>query len=156
MIHLAWLIQPNTERDLLRRVNVEGTRHVLEAAEKAGVAYVAVASSVGAYSPVADDRPRNEDWPTEGIPTSHYSVDKAAQERVLDEFSRAHPEIALARLRPGLIFQGSAGAEIQRYFAGRWAPVQLLSSFRPPVLPLPQGMRAQAVHAVDGSSQSGV
>lgn len=149
VIHLAWLIQPNTERDLLRRVNVEGTRHVLEAAEKAGVAHIAVASSVGAYSPVADDRPRSEDWPTEGIPTSHYSVDKAAQERILEEFSRAHPQIALARLRPGLIFQGSAGAEIQRYFAGRWAPVQVLSSFRPPVLPLPQGMRVQAVHADD-------
>ncbi|MGQ4819876.1 hypothetical protein ACQ1ZK_22870, partial [Enterococcus faecium] len=25
VIHLAWLIQPNSHRDLLRRVNVEGT-----------------------------------------------------------------------------------------------------------------------------------
>ena len=152
VIHLAWLIQPNTERDLLRRVNVDGTRHVLEAAEKAGVGHIAVASSVGVYSPVEDDLPRGEDWPTGGIPTSHYSVDKAAQERVLDEFSGAHPEIALARLRPGLIFQASAGAEIQRYFAGRWAPVQVLSSFRPPVLPLPKGLRVQAVHADDVAS----
>ncbi|WP_210051333.1 NAD-dependent epimerase/dehydratase family protein [Nesterenkonia lacusekhoensis] len=149
VIHLAWLIQPNKERDLLRRVNVDGTRHVLEAAEKAGVGHIAVASSVGAYSPVDDDRPRGEDWPTGGIPTSHYSVDKAAQERVLDEFAQAHPEIAVAGLRPGLIFQASAGAEIQRYFAGTWAPVQVLSSFRPPVLPLPKGLRTQAVHADD-------
>ncbi len=149
VIHLAWLIQPNKERDLLRRVNVDGTRYVLEAAEKAGVGHIAVVSSVGAYSPVDDDRPRDEDWTTGGIPTSHYSVDKAAQERVLDEFSQAHPEIAVARLRPGLIFQGSAGAEIQRYFVGKWAPVQMLSAFRPPVVPLPNGLRAQAVHADD-------
>lgn len=149
VIHLAWLIQPNSERDLLRRVNVDGTRHVLEAAEKAGVPQITVASSVGAYSPVEDDELRGEDWPTEGIPTSHYSVDKAAQERVLDEFEAAHPEIALARIRPGLIFQADAGSEIQRYFAGSWAPVQILRRMRPPLIPLPEGIRAQAVHADD-------
>ena len=49
VIHLAWLIQPNTERELLRRVNVDGTRHVLEAAAAAGVKHIVVASSVGAY-----------------------------------------------------------------------------------------------------------
>ncbi|MDZ5078798.1 NAD-dependent epimerase/dehydratase family protein [Nesterenkonia sp. HG001] len=152
VIHLAWLIQPNSERELLRRVNVDGTRHVLEAAAEAGVERIAVASSVGAYSPVDDDEPRREDWPTEGIPGSHYSVDKAAQERVLDEFETAHPGIALARLRPGLIFQGCAGSEIQRYFAGRWAPVQVLDAVRPPVVPLPRGVRAQAVHAADVAS----
>lgn len=149
VIHLAWLIQPNSERELLRRVNVEGTRHVLEAAAKAGVGRIAVASSVGAYSPVQDDVPRDETWPTEGIPGSHYSVDKAAQERVMDAFEVDHPEVALARIRPGLVFQRDAGSEIQRYFAGRWAPVQLLRHVRPPVLPLPEGLRVQAVHSDD-------
>ena len=28
VVHLAWLIQPNRERDLLRRANVDGTRRV--------------------------------------------------------------------------------------------------------------------------------
>lgn len=51
VIHLAWLIQPNTERELLRRVNVEGTRRVANAAAAAGVSHLVVASSVGAYSP---------------------------------------------------------------------------------------------------------
>ena len=152
VIHLAWLIQPNSKRELLRRVNVEGTRHVLQAAATAGVKHIAAASSVGAYSPVEDDEPRSEDWPTEGIPTSHYSVDKAAQERVCDEFEAAHPEITLARIRPGLIFQSQAGAEIQRYFAGRWAPLQILKTLRPPVLPMPSGVRCQAVHARDVAS----
>ncbi|MBO0599481.1 NAD-dependent epimerase/dehydratase family protein, partial [Nesterenkonia sp. E16_7] len=46
VIHLAWLIQPNSERSLLRRVNVDGTRHVLEAAALAGVGQAVVASSV--------------------------------------------------------------------------------------------------------------
>ena len=149
VVHLGWLIQPNSKRELLRRVNVDGTRHVVEAAAAAGVQRIAVASSVGAYSPVDDDELRDESWPTDGIQGSHYSQDKAAQERVLDEFEALHPDIAVARLRPGLIFQGSAGSEIQRYFAGRFAPVQLLNAVRPPMLPMPAGIRSQAVHATD-------
>ncbi|GAA4477204.1 hypothetical protein GCM10023190_16410 [Enteractinococcus fodinae] len=149
VIHLAWLIQPNKERDLLRRANVDGTRHVLEAAAAAGVRHIVVASSVGAYSPVDDDELRDESWPTEGIESSHYSVDKAAQERVIDEFEAAHPEVTVARLRPALKFQGGAGSEIQRYFLGKWAPVQLLQLGRPPVIPFPKDVRAQAVHTDD-------
>lgn len=149
VIHLAWLIQPNSQRELLRRVNVHGTEHVLQAAAEAGVERIAVASSVGAYSPVEDDHPRDESWPTEGIPGSHYSEDKAAQERVMDAFEAQHPGTALARLRPGLIFQAGSGSEIQRYFLGHLAPVQLLNMVRPPVVPMPSGIRAQAVHARD-------
>lgn len=149
VIHLAWLIQPGSKRELLRQVNVTGTARVLAAAARAGVKHIAVASSVGAYSPVDDDRPRDETWPTRGVPGSHYSEDKAAQERVMDEFEAKHPGVCLARIRPGLVFQGSAGSQIQRYFAGVLAPVQLLKHVRPPVLPLPKGVRAQAVHSDD-------
>lgn len=149
VIHLSWLIQPNKERELLRRVNVDGTRHVLEAAAAAGVKHIVVASSVGAYSGVNDDQLRDESWPTVGIASSHYSVDKAAQERVMDEFQVKHPDVTVARLRPALKFQGSAGSEIQRYFLGEWVPVQLLRAGRPPIIPFPKEARTQAVHTDD-------
>lgn len=147
VIHLAWLIQPNDHRELLRRVNVEGTRHVAQAAVEAGVGTLVVASSVGAYSPSPGREARDESWPTTGVRTSHYSVDKVAQEGVLNEIAAAHPELTVTRLRPALIFQGEAGSEIQRYFLGGWMPVQLLRAGRPPLLPLPRGLRFQAVHA---------
>lgn len=149
VIHLAWLIQPNKQRSLLRRVNVDGTRHVLDAAAQAGVRQAVVASSVGVYSPSEDDLAQDEQWPTEGIPGSHYSQDKVAQEQVMDAFLQAHPDFSLARLRPGLVFQREAGSEIQRYFAGSLAPVQLLQLFRPALVPVPSGIRVQAVHADD-------
>lgn len=149
VIHLAWLIQPNSHRDLLRRVNVEGTRTVARAAAAAGVGTLVVASSVGAYSPSPGSEVRKESWPTEGVRTSHYSVDKVAQERVLDEVETANPQLTVTRLRPALIFQGGAASEIQRYFLGRWIPMQLLGAGRPPLLPLPRGMRLQTVHADD-------
>ncbi|PZR52893.1 epimerase [Xylanimonas oleitrophica] len=149
VVHLAWLIQPNRERELLRRTNVDGTRRVAEAVLRAGVPHLVVASSIGAYSRVEDDEPRTEDWPTDGIPTSHYAVDKAAQERVLDEVERAHPGLTVTRVRPGLVFQGDAAQEIVRYFLGPAVPVRLLTQGRPPFLPLPRGLRVQAVHADD-------
>lgn len=149
VIHLAWLIQPNTERELLRRVNVEGTRRVAEAAAAAGVGQLVVASSVGSYGPCDDSALHDESWPVEGIAGSHYSVDKAAQERVLDEVGARHPELVLTRLRPALIFQPEAGAEIQRYFLGERLPVQLLGRVQPPIMPLPRGLQLQAVHGED-------
>lgn len=149
VVHLAWLLQPNRERDLLRRANVEGTRRVAEAVVRAGVPHLVVASSIGAYSPVDDDVPRQEDWPTHGIPTSHYSVDKAAQERVLDELEAEHPEVTVARVRPALIFQADAAQSVVRYFLGPLVPVQLLRHGRLPAVPLPTGVRMQAGHAAD-------
>ena len=150
VIHLAWLIQPNSQRELLRRVNVEGTARVARAAAAAGVPHLVVASSVGAYRPDPEQATRDETWERGGIRTSHYSVDKAAQEAVLDEFAAEHPEVVVTRLRPALIFQEDAGAEIQRYFLGGWMPVQALDAVRPPVLPLPKGLRGvQAIHADD-------
>ncbi|WP_447925307.1 NAD-dependent epimerase/dehydratase family protein [Georgenia muralis] len=149
VIHLAWLIQPNQEREVLRRANVAGTRRVAEACVRAGVGHLVCASSVGAYSPVDDDVPREESWPTGGIPTSHYSVDKVAQERVLDKVAAAHPDLVVSRLRPALIFQDDAGAEIVRYFLGPLVPAGLLAPGRLPVLPLPAGLRLQVVHADD-------
>lgn len=149
VVNLAWLIQPNRERELLRRTNVEGTRRVVQAAVRAGVGHVVVASSVGVYSAVDDDDPRREDWATEGISSSHYSVDKAAQERVLDEVAAEHPDLVVSRLRPALIFQADAAQAIVRYFLGPAVPVQLLRHGRLPALPLPSGLRVQAVHAAD-------
>lgn len=149
VVHLAWLIQPNRDRRLLRRTTVDGTRHVARAAAAAGVPHLVVASSVGAYSPVHDDTPRDESWTTRGVPTSHYSVDKVAQERVLDEVEADHPEMVVTRLRPALIFQPGAGAEIARYFLGPLVPRRVLRPGLLPVVPFPGGLRLQAVHADD-------
>ncbi|WP_291313821.1 NAD-dependent epimerase/dehydratase family protein [Corynebacterium sp. UBA2622] len=159
VVHLAWIIYPNHDRELLRRVNVEGTRRVLEACVRAGVKHVVVASSIGAYSPdearkdvdgPTDTPPlRGEDFEARGIEGSHYSEDKGAVEELLDAFVTAHPDITVARLRPGLIFQADAASEIQRFFLGSAVPVSLLGKASLPLVPLPRGVRAQAVHADD-------
>lgn len=148
VVHLAWLIQPNRRRDVLRRANVDGTRRVVEACRRAGVGHLVVASSVGAYSAVEDDEPRDESWPTHGsAATSHYAVDKAAQERILDEAEAAG--LAVARVRPALIFDADSGAEVLRLFLGAFVPPPMLRPGALPVLPLLAGLRLQAVHGAD-------
>ena len=149
VVHLAWLIQPNHDRELLRQTNVTGTDHVLAAVRTAGVGHIVCASSVGAYSPAPKDRRTNEDWPADGIKGSHYSEDKAAQERLLDGFAKANPDVVVSRLRPALTFSGGAGSEVGRYFLGG-----VLARFVPrkpwlPLLPIPKELVFQAVHAAD-------
>jgi nucleoside-diphosphate-sugar epimerase len=53
------------------------------------------------------------------------------------------------RLRPGLIFKREAAAEIRRLFAGPFLPAPLVRPEFIPAIPLPSGLRFQAVHADD-------
>jgi UDP-glucose 4-epimerase len=148
VIHLAWLIQPSRDEAVTRAVNVDGSRRVFEAAAAGGVGALVYASSVGAYSPGPKDRAVDETWPTEGTPSSFYARHKAATERLLDAVEAANPQLRVVRLRPGLTFKREAASGIRRLFAGPLLPSPLLRQ-RLPLVPLPAGLRVQAVHADD-------
>jgi UDP-glucose 4-epimerase len=149
VVHLAWLIQPSRDESTTYAVNVTGSRRVFEAAAAAGAGALVYASSIGAYSPGADDRPVDESWPTEGTPTSFYSRHKVATERALDEIEAAHPELRVVRLRPALIFKREAASGIRRLFAGPLLPSPLVRPELLPILPLPDDLTVQAVHSAD-------
>jgi UDP-glucose 4-epimerase len=150
VIHLAWLIQPSRDEQTLEEVNVHGSRRVFEAAAAAGVGTLVHASSVGVYSPgPASGEPVDESWPAQGIPSSFYSRHKAAAERILDGIEVADPRMRVVRLRPALIFKRDAASEIRRLFAGPLLPGRLAHPGLIPVLPLPRGLRTQAVHGAD-------
>jgi nucleoside-diphosphate-sugar epimerase len=148
VVHLAWLIQPSRDERVTWAVNVEGSSRVFEAVARAGVPTLVYASSIGAYAP-GPDRPVDESWPTTGVESSFYSRHKAEVERRLDTFERAHPEIRVARLRPALIFKRDAASEIRRLFVGPFLPNVLVRPELLPLLPLPRGLRTQAVHSTD-------
>lgn len=149
VIHLAWALQPNHDEPVMRRTNVRGTAHVLEAAADVDLPQVVIASSVGTYSLGPKRRRVDESWPTGGMPTSHYARYKAMNERAMDEFELEHPNVVLTRLRPGLIFQKAAAAEIKRLFLGERIPTGWLRRVGPKLLPLPSQFVVQAVHATD-------
>ena len=149
VVHLAWLIQPSRDQDLMRAVNVDGSGRVFRAAAAAGVGSLVYASSVGAYSKGPKDRRVDESWPTTGIPTSFYSRHKAEVERVLDRFERENTGVRVVRLRPALVFKREAASEIRRLFAGPLLPGFLLRRDLVPVLPAPARLAFQAVHSYD-------
>jgi UDP-glucose 4-epimerase len=149
VIHLAWLIQPSRDEQTTHAANVAGSRRVFEAAAEAGVRVLVHASSIGVYSPGPKDSAVDESWPTDGTPSSFYSRHKAAAERALDEVEAAHPGLRVVRLRPGLIFKREAASGIRRLFAGPLLPSVLIRPSLLPLLPLPAGLRIQAVHTAD-------
>lgn len=147
VVHLAWLIQPGRDLELLRRVNVGGSARVFEAAGDARVPALVHASSVGAYSPGPKHRLVDESWPTSGIRTSYYSLQKTETERLLDRFEREHPAKRVVRLRPALTFKRESAAEQRRLFAGPLFPPLLAR--RIPFVPDIPRLRFQAVHSHD-------
>jgi UDP-glucose 4-epimerase len=83
-VHLAFAIFGGREET--RRVNLEGSRNVFEAAIAAGVDRIVYASSVAAYGFHPDNpQPLTEDVPPRGSESFYYSAQKAELEAALDE-----------------------------------------------------------------------
>ena len=149
VVHLTWIVQPNHREADLWAVNVGGTRRVHEAVAAAEVPILVHASAFGAYAGGAGDRLVDESWPTNGIPSSWYSRQKADVERDLDAFADSHPYVRVVRFRSALILKREAGAQAHRLYGGPLLPRALVRPGRVPVVPDVPGVRIQAVHADD-------
>lgn len=153
VVNLVWGFQPARDPDRLAAVGIGGLTAVLAAVREAAVPHLVHVSSVGTYragptGPSGKQRV-DESWPTDGIPTSVYSQQKAAAERLLDraELERSGAELTITRMRPGLVLQRAAGSSLLRYGAPAllpsWAPSLL------PVLPIGRSFCVPVVHAAD-------
>ena len=153
VVHTAWLLSPDREHELLQRVNVEGTRRVMQAAVAAGVDHVVHLSSLGAYAAGPPERRIDESWPVTGVPSSQYSRMKVETERIVQELVGSREGIALTVVRPTLVLQPDAASEIGRYFLGplllgaaRVVPTAVATRLP---LPLPGDLHLAFVHADD-------
>ena len=150
VVHLAWLIQPSRDKDVLRRTNVEGSSRVFRAVAEAGVPSIVYASSIGGYSPgPADGRRVDESWPRDGVAGAWYSQHKAEVERRLDAWEREHPDVRVVRLRYAYAMKRASGAGQRRLFLGPFLPRPLLKPGRVPFVPAVPGLRVQIVHSDD-------
>lgn len=149
VVHLAWKFQPTHDPAETWDTNVMGTRRLLDAAGAAEVPVVVCVSSVAAYSPVDHDELVDESWHTDGTSQAAYCREKAYVERLLDAFEAQHRDTRVVRLRPAFVFQRSAASEQRRIFGGALARPALLRRELLPIVPVPRGLRFQAVHAGD-------
>ena len=82
VVHLAFMIMGSARAS--RRVNLDGSRNVFEAAAQAGVKRLVYASSVAAYGFHGENpQPLTEDVPARGTAAHYYSAQKAEVEEVL-------------------------------------------------------------------------
>jgi UDP-glucose 4-epimerase len=84
VVHLAFIIVAGSGES--RKINLEGSRNVFEAAVRAKARRLVYASSVAAYGFHEDNpQPLTEDVPARGTEAHPYSADKAAVEDLLGE-----------------------------------------------------------------------
>jgi len=104
-IHLAYVLQEMHDVELMHRVNFEGSKNALKAAEAGGVSQVLVASSGTAYGAWPDNPAAlKEDAPLRANPGFHYAVDKARIEGLCREFSEKNPAVVMSIIRPCVVY----------------------------------------------------
>jgi len=102
LFHLAGELR---DADRVRAVNTDGTRHLLEAAARAGVAHVVHMSSVGV---MGIEAPGVADEDAVGEPRTPYEISKRDAEHQALAWSAASG-VPVAALRPTIVFGARAG-----------------------------------------------
>jgi UDP-glucose 4-epimerase len=101
VLHLAFMIMGGAKES--RKVNLDGSRNVFEAAVATGVKRVVYASSVAAYGFHGDNpQPLTEDVPARGTAGHYYSAQKAEVEAMLAD-SLYGSETAAYVFRPCIV-----------------------------------------------------
>ncbi len=121
VIHLASILKPpvGAPPDLARRVDVIGTRRLLEACVATGVQRLVVTTSGAAYGYHADNPMwLSEDAPARGHPAFEYSRNKREVEETLAEYRETHPELAQVLLRPGTVIGKGTHSPVTEIFEG--------------------------------------
>lgn len=134
VVHLAG-VHALPDEELMTRVNVIGTRRVLEAAGAVGVSKIVLVSSATAYGAWANNPiPLDENAPLRPNPGFLFGVHKAEAERLLAEWGLDHPEAVTTVLRPAFVLGPNADHAVARYvrsgmrlaLGGASAPVQFV------------------------------
>jgi UDP-glucose 4-epimerase len=123
LVHLAFILNPVHDEQLMYDVDVNGTRNVLEAASLAGTQQVLVASSATAYGAFADNpEPITEEQPVRGVAGFSYARDKTESDRLCQLWALEHPDRTMTIVRPCIVF----GPNVDNYLVRLWtnAPFQ--------------------------------
>jgi len=131
-IHLAYVVEQSHDEKLMRRVNFEGSRNALQAAARAEVPQVLVASSGTAYGAWPDNPARlKENDPLRPNPGFLYAVDKARVEKLCQEFLKERPRTILSLIRPCVVY----GPGVNNYLSDLLTGPLLMSlrGYQPPL-----------------------
>ena len=109
VVHLAFVLRQMRDRRVSQRVNLEGAASVLQACESAGVRRIVVLSSSTVYGAHPDNPvPLDENAPCRPPRAFNYAWDKAASERLFQEYAATHTGTELSLLRSCVVMGPSA------------------------------------------------
>jgi nucleoside-diphosphate-sugar epimerase len=109
LVHLAAIVDPIDDEALVARVNVEGTRRVLDAAAAVGVRKIVRLSTTAAYGAwTTNPVPLTEDAPLRPNPGYTAAVHAAEVERLLAEWQHDHPSVTITTLRAAPVLGSGA------------------------------------------------
>jgi UDP-glucose 4-epimerase len=131
VVHLAGVVDPIPDEALMARVNVEGTRHVLDAASMVGVRRVVRISSATVYGAWPNNPvPLTEDAALRPNPHFSPAVQGAEVERLLAAWRSEHPDVVVTTLRSAPVVGPGAQHLPARMFLGR-PPLRVRGAERP-------------------------
>jgi UDP-glucose 4-epimerase len=121
MVHLAYVVPPLHDKNLMQDINVGGTKNILDSCLKAGVKQILYTSSATAYGFHADnDRPLTESSPLRGNDDFVYSKTKREIEGIFSRFMQDNSSYTVAILRPsfvaGPVFDNPLAHHMQKKF----------------------------------------
>jgi nucleoside-diphosphate-sugar epimerase len=120
VVHLAAIVNPGRDHDLEYRVDVEGTRNIIDACVATGVRRIVVSSSGAAYGYHADSPEwLRESDPVRGNDEFAYSKHKRLVEEMLAETRRLHPGLEQVVFRIGTILGPTVQNQITALWDGR-------------------------------------
>lgn len=124
LVHLAFIVTKAASVATMQAVNVEASARIFEAAAAHGVQRIVYSSSVAAYGIVAGQPvPILETTLRQRSPCLTYADNKWEVEDDLDGFEAAHPEIAVVRLRPGILMGRRVSHVSEAWLRQRVMPV---------------------------------
>jgi UDP-glucose 4-epimerase len=116
-VHLAFILNPAHDEQLMYDVDVNGTHNVLEAAADAGTGQVLVTASAAAYGAFPDNPvPLTEDDPVRGVAGFSYARDKTESDRLCQLWAKTYPERVMTIVRRCIVF----GPNVDNYFVRLW------------------------------------
>jgi UDP-glucose 4-epimerase len=117
VVHLAFLLNPIHDEELMYSVDVEGTHNVLDACSSGGVEQVLVTSSSTAYGAFPDNPvPLTEEHPVRGVASFEYARDKTESDRLCQLWAARHPDRVMTIVRPCIVF----GPSVDNYLLRLW------------------------------------
>ncbi|HEY2430071.1 MAG TPA: NAD-dependent epimerase/dehydratase family protein [Acidimicrobiales bacterium] len=122
LVHLAWLPAAPRGGTQTARANVEDTRRLLAAADRAGVAAVVHLSSASVYGAWPDNpMPLTEEAALRPNPGVSDAIGRAEAERLVADWAADHPGTTVAVLRPATVVGAGLDSWLARLLVGHAA-----------------------------------